>query len=347
VHRLPVHALDEWKAAFGTVIDFGSPEAWYGDNWRFMADFLLSKTNEAAYVLPISFTQTGVAADGRPRFSGNTNDFLLTNANEKGSSRVVSLALSKDYGNGIDWGLGYAYTDADDVNPMTSSVAFSNFINFQTYNPVDPETGTSDYVIPHRFTFNLNVRKEFVENYATKFSLYGTANEGSPYSYTIGSNNAFDPSFGNRRALAYIPTGVNDPVIAPTSNAAAVQALNAFISGSDELNDERGTIIGRNTANDPWRSRFDIRIAQEFPGLRADDRTEAFVVVRNIGNLINDDWGLLKEHGFPGSAALYNISGVDSQGRLIITSFNSNVDRASTINSASLWQVRLGVKYKF
>ena len=350
----PVNALDpnfeipsEWKAALGTVIDFGSPEAWYGDNWRFMADFLLSKTNEAAYVLPISYVQTGVAADGRPQFSGNTNDFLLTNADEKGSARVVSLALSKDYGNGIDWGLGYAYTDAEDVNPMTSSVAFSNFINFQTYNPVDPETGISDYVIPHRFTFNLNIRKEFIENYATKMSLYGTANEGSPYSYTIGQNNAFDPSFNNRRALAYIPTGITDPVLSPLSNAGAVQALNDFISGSDELQNERGGIIGRNTANDPWRSRFDIRLAQEFPGLRADDRTEAFVVVRNVGNLLNDEWGLLKEHGFPGSAALYNISGLDPQGRLIVTGFNSNVDTASTINSASLWQVRLGVKYKF
>jgi len=350
----PVNALDpnfeipsEWKAALGTVIDFGSADAWYGDNWRFMADFLLSKTNEAAYVLPISFVQTGVAADGRPRFSGNTNDFLLTNADEKGSSRVVSLALSKDYDNGIDWGVGYAYTDAEDVNPMTSSVAFSNFINFQTYNPVDPETGTSDYVIPHRFTFNLNIRKEFVENYATKVSLFGTANEGSPYSYTIGSNNAFDPSFGNRRALAYIPTGVSDPVLSPLSNAAAVQALNDFIAGSDELSDERGGIIDRNSANDPWRSRFDIRLAQEFPGLRADDRTEAFVVVRNVGNLLNDEWGLLKEHGFPGSAALYNISGLDSEGRLIVTGFNSNVDTASTINAASLWQVRVGVKYKF
>ena len=70
-------------------------------------------------------------------------------------------------------------------------------------------------------------------------------------------------------------------------------------------------------------------------------------MVRNVGNLLNDEWGLLKEHGFPGSAALYNISGLDPQGRLIVTGFNSNVDRASTINSASLWQVRLGVKYKF
>lgn len=355
----PVNALDpdfkipsEWKAAFGTVIDFGSADAWYGDDWRLMLDFLVSKTNEAAYILPISWTPatTGAgprAADGRPRYVGNTNDFLLTNADEKGWARTVSVALSKDYNNGIDWAAGYAFTQAKDVNPMTSSVAFSNFSNFQTFDPLDPELGTSDYVIPHRFTFNLNFRKEFFGEYATKASLFATANEGAPYSYTIGSNSAFTPFTNSQRELAYIPTGINDPVLAPTSNAGAVAALVDFINNNSELRDAKGGIIDRNTENDPWRTRFDIRLAQEFPGLRANDRTEAFMVIRNVGNLLNDEWGVMREHGFPGNAQLYGISGLDAQGRLVVTSFNPTVDLAQPINSASLWQIRLGVKYKF
>ncbi|MCU0731152.1 MAG: cell envelope biogenesis protein OmpA, partial [Hyphomonas sp.] len=239
------------------------------------------------------------------------------------------------------------FTQGKDANPMTSSVAFSNFSNFQTYDPLDPELATSDYVIPHRFTFNLNFRKEFIENYASKLSLFATANEGAPYSYTIGSNSAFTPFTNSRRELAYIPTGITDPVIAPTSNAGAVAALVDFINNNSELRDAKGGIIDRNSANDPWRSRFDIRIAQELPGLMADHRTEAFMVIRNVGNLLNDEWGVLREHGFPGNAELYGISGIDSQGRLVINSFNPTVDRAQPINSASLWQIRLGVKYKF
>ena len=350
----PVNALDpdfeipsEWKAAFGTVIDFGAADQWYGDDWRLMLDLLVSRTNEAAYVLPISFVQTRVAADGRPVYTGNTNDFLLTNAEEKGWARTVSAGLSKEYDNGIDWTAGYAYTQAKDVNPMTSSVAFSNWSNVQTYDPVNMDLGNSDYVIPHRFTFNLNFRKEFFGEYATKASLFATANEGAPYSYTIGSTNAFTVGNNSSRNLAYIPNGITDPVISPSSNAAVVQSLVNFINGNSDLRDMRGSIAERNSQTDPWRSRFDIRFAQEFPGLRADDRTEAFVVVRNVGNLINEDWGLLKEHGFPGNAQLYGISGIDAQGRLIITSFSPRVDQATTINSASLWQVRLGVKYKF
>jgi hypothetical protein len=155
----------------------------------------------------------------------------------------------------------------------------------------------------------------------------------------VGNNSA--------RNLAYIPTGINDPVIAPTSNAAAVAALVNFINGNEDLREMRGGIAERNSQTDPWRSRFDIRLAQEFPGLRADDRTEAFVVIRNVGNLLNDEWGVMKEHGFPGNAQLYSISGIDAQGRLVINSFSPTVDRASAINSASLWQVRVGLKYKF
>lgn len=350
----PVNALDpnfkipsEWKAALGTVIDFGAPDMWYGDDWRLMLDFLVSKTNEAAYVTPISFRQTRTAADGRPVYTGNTNDFLLTNAEEKGWARTVSVGLSKDYGNGIDWTAGYAFTQAKDVNPMTSSVAFSNWANVQTFDPLNMDLGNSDYVIPHRFTFNLNLRKNFFGEYATKASLFATANEGAPYSYTIGNTNAFTVGNNSSRNLAYIPTGINDPVIAPNSNAVAVQNLVNYINSNSDLSAMRGTIADRNSQTDPWRSRFDIRLAQEFPGLRADDRTEAFVVIRNVGNLLNDDWGVLKEHGFPGNAQLYGISGIDAQGRLVITSFSPTVDNASPINSASLWQVRVGVKYTF
>ena len=59
----------------------------------------------------------------------------------------------------------------------------------------------------------------------------------------------------------------------------------------------------------------------------------------------------MREHGFPALASLYNVTGVDSQGRYIIgpnsTTSNYNPD-ADTINiDASLWQVRIGARYDF
>jgi hypothetical protein len=350
----PVNAIDpnfeipsEWKFALGTVIDFDSANPIIGSDWRIMADVLYTKTNEAALAQPISWTQTGTAPDGRPIFAGNTNDFLLTNTEEKGKALVLSLGVSKQYDNGMDWSLGYAYTDAKDANPMTSSVAFSNFVNFATDNAYQPDLGTSDYEVAHRLTFQFNYEKDFINNLTTRASLFGTANEGAPYSYTFGTNSGiFSPLFNNGRALAYIPQGPADSNISPLSDPTAVAALNQFVSENKDLWDYRGGVIERNSVADDWWTKFDLRLSQELPGLRENDRTEAFVVIENLGNLLNDEWGILREHGFPGNAALYDISGI-VDGQYVISGFNADADRDRIVNSASLWQVHFGVKYKF
>ena len=350
-----VNALDpdfklpsEWKFALGTVVDFGSPNRWIGDDWRLQADFLYSKVEESAVVVPIGYVQSDTAPDGRPIYgsASNTNDFLLTNADDKGRTYVYSVALSKDYGNGIDWSLGYAYTDAKDTNPMTSSVAFSNFSNFTTSDPVNITTATSDYEIAHRITMRLNMEKEFVQDFPTRLSVVGTANEGAPYSYTFGRNSLFESRFTSSRQLAYIPTGVDDPLISPLSNAQAVADLIDFINSNDDLSDMKGSIADRNGSADDWWTKFDLKLTQDLPGLRSGDKTQAFLTIENLGNLLNDDWGLLREHGFPGNAELYNVSGINN-GQYVISSFNSSADSDSIVVSPSLWQIHFGLKYEF
>lgn len=351
-----VNALDpdfeipsEWKFAFGAVADVDTGLPVLGNGLRVMADILYSKTNESAVVVPIGYVQSGTAPDGRPIYgsASNTNDFLLKNADEKGQVLVLSAGISQEYDNGIDWALGYAYTDAEDTNPMTSSVAFSNFANYATYDPVNITTATSDYEVAHRFTLQLNYEKEFFKDLSTRASLFGTANEGAPYSYAFTRNSLFESRFTSSRQLAYIPTGVSDPLISPLSNQAAVEALNAFISRTRDLSDYRGSIAERNSQADDWWTKFDLRLAQELPGFRPDDKAEAFITIENVGNLLNPEWGILREHGFPGTAELYTVSGLDTQNRYIISAFNSGADNDSIVVSPSLWQVHFGVKYKF
>ena len=310
-----------------------------------MADILYSKTNEAAQVVPLSYVQSGTAPDGRPIYSGSTSDFLLTNAKEKGSALVLSLGLSQQYDNGIDWALGYAYTDAKDSNPMTSSVAYSNFANYATYDPVNPSLGTSDYEVAHRFTLQFNYAKEYINDLETRVSLFGTANEGAPYSYTLGYGSTIEAPFRNSRQLAYIPTGIADPLIAASSDQDAVAALVNFIENNDDLRNARGSIFTRNDAADDWWTKFDLKLSQELPGLRAQDRTEAWITIENLGNLLNSDWGILREHGFPGDAELYDATIVNGQYQ--ITSFNGDADSDRIVVSPSLWQVHFGIKYKF
>ena len=354
-----VNALDpdfeipsQWKLALGTTIDFDTGLPFIGDAWTLNADLLLAQAKEAAIVIPLGYTVARTAADGRPIYAGNTNDFLLTNPEKKPFSQVASLSLHKEFDFGVDATVGYAYTNARDVNPMTSSVAFSNFSNYSTRDPVNVPLATSDYENTHRITFNLNWDLEWAPGWDTKFSLFGAAAQGAPYSYTVGNatfanTNAFESAFSSTRQLAYIPTSANDPIIAPTSNAAAVTALIDYINRSDVLSDLKGGIAPRNIADDDWYTKFDLKISQDFPGFMGEDSFEGFVMIENLGNLLNDSWGIQREHGFPGNAVLYGISSIDAQGRYVISSFNPNVDQDSIIVGSSLWNVRAGVKYDF
>ncbi|MEZ6029413.1 MAG: TonB-dependent receptor [Hyphomonadaceae bacterium] len=354
-----VNALDpdfeipsQWKLALGTTINYDSDIPWIGDAWTLNADLLLTEAKEAATVVPLGYTLTRFTADGRPIYGGNTRDFMLTNTEKKPFSQVVSFALSKETDFGLDWTLGYAYTNARDVNPMTSSVAFSNFSNYVTRDPLNASLATSDYETTHRITLNMNYDLDWAPDWSTRFSLFGFAVEGAPYSYVIGSTtfgntSVFESAFSSRRQLAYIPTDINDPNIAPTSNAAAVSALMDFINSNDDLSDYKGGIAPRNIANDDWYSRFDLKITQTFPGFLEGDKLEGFLLIENLGNLLNDGWGIQREHGFPGNATLYGVSSIDAQGRYVISSFNPAADNDSIIVGSSLWNVRVGMKYEF
>ncbi|MBK8837999.1 MAG: TonB-dependent receptor [Hyphomonadaceae bacterium] len=342
-----------WRYALGATwnLDTGSMLGILGGDYRIDADVLYAQTDNAPVILPLGYVSAGKFIDGRPRYTGNTNDFLLSNSDRKSDNWVYSLSVHKDYDFGLDWTLGYAHVYGNETNPMTSSVAFSNFENAARYDIINMPLDRSDYVVPHRFSFNVNYELELMENFPTKFSLGGYAQEGLPYSYTMATNTSttgFEPYTNSiNRTLAYIPTGVADPFISPSSNAGAVQRLNDYISSNDRLSDYRGQIAPRNIANDDWIARVDFKLSQAIPGFAEGHQAEAFMVIQNIGNLMNPNWGIVREHGFPALASLYTVSGVDSQGRYIISANQTNPD-ADTINvDASLWQVRFGARYDF
>ena len=84
----------------------------------------------------------------------------------------------------------------------------------------------------------------------------------------------------------------------------------------------------RNDKTSSWWGKVDLRLEQEFPGFRAEDRTSAFIVIDNFTNLLNDEWGILREADFP-----------------LLVEQGSPAE--SRVGDASLWEVRLGVRYEF
>lgn len=362
-----VNALDpdfdipaEWKFALGATWWVNLPML--GEGVRLDADLLYSEAQNAAIYKDATLEQIATMADGRPVYrsidrsdpdcvnptaaacsSRNFNqDFILTNT-DGGSQTVASVSATQSYDWGFDWTLGYAYTKAENVTPMTSSVAFSNFASIAVFDPNNPDVATSNYEIPHRFTMQLNYERAFFGDYDTRFTLFGRTNKGRPFSYvfTDDDGDVFGDGIDNRHLL-YIPTGPSDPnvIFAPGFDTTA---FFDFVEANG-LGEYAGRSLPRNSQDGDWWTKFDLRIEQELPGLMAGHKTSAFMVIENVGNLLNDEWGVLREASFPLAQDVVDVGRSGSQ--YVFEEFFTPAGQTRVVD-ASLWEVRLGLRYSF
>ena len=362
-----VNALDphfsipkEWKFAIGATWDFDA--GFLGSDYRLMVDYLLTNKEDSAIIVNAALEQVGTAPDGRPIYRSidrsdpdcvdptspdcaNRNfneDFILTNAKNDGDAKVLSIGLSKSYDWGLDWQFGYAYTESTDVNPMTSSVAFSNYVNVSVDDPNNPSKARSNYMIPNRFTLRANYRRAFFGDYLTKFTLFGRVNEGRPFSANFVDGGDIFGDTLNGRHLLYIPSGPNDPnvVYGPDFDQ---QAFFDYLAQSG-LDKYAGRIAPRNAMTSSWWHKYDIRIEQELPGFMPEHNFAAFLVIENVGNLLNDDWGVLKEQSFPRNQQVVGFELENNQ--YVYNNFFSPAPQAR-VADASLWNIVIGVRYNF
>ncbi|WP_299080147.1 TonB-dependent receptor [uncultured Paraglaciecola sp.] len=326
----------EWKYSLGLTYVSDS-------DYVVTVDLMHTEKQDSPIVKSLSSVVVDAAPDGRPiydRLDGRfvNNDLILTNVKGiNGSSTILSSSIDKSYDNGIDATLGYAYVRATDVSPMTSSTAGSNFGNVAVVDFNRPKLSTSDYETRHRFTLNLGYNTELIDGYNTRFSLFGTANEGRPYSYVYSDARMFEDS-NSFRSLIYVPTESDSKVVyGPDFD---LEAFNALIEAEDLT---RGEIAGRNSRASDWWVKFDARVEQELPGFMEGHKASAFLVIKNLGNMLNDDWGVLKQGSFVGDDIIE--ASINDQGQY---SYNEFLPfEQSVVRSPSLWEVRVGVKYKF
>jgi hypothetical protein len=257
----------DWKFNLGaTYVPEVALPGFLGGEYTINLDLLASFSQDTAIILRGDLEEDGgTVANGAPSFdSVREASFVLTNAeDENNRSLTISGAVAKSYDNGIDWSLGYAWNDAEDVQPMTSSVAFSNYTNRAFFNPQAEELATSNYNTEHRFVGRFGYEKAFFGDYATRLSLVGLADSGRPYS--IGTQDA--GFFG----------------------------FNPFIDDALVL-DNPGD---RNAEDGSWFAKVDMRLEQEFPGVLEGHKTSAFILVDNLTNLISDEWGVQRRVPFP------------------------------------------------
>ena len=174
---------------------------------------------------------------------------------------------------------------------MTSSVAFSNYQNRAFRDPQEQEESTSNYSIKHRFTAATTWRTTLFNRLPSVFSLYGQYNSGRPYSVTQNGNSVYN----------FTPF---------------LEGSNVLVPGSDRNGQEGSS----------W-FKIDARLDVGIPLFTDTDRLGFFMIIDNLTNLINDDWGVLKQHAFPRTVE-----------------FGTPEPR---IGDASRYEIRFGLRYDF
>ncbi len=323
---------NELKIALGATIDL--PKGFTLDT-----DLLYSIQRDSAVYRDIAQQVTGFTAAGSPILSNvvGSENFMLTNSNRDADTLVLSASVNKKWDNGLETTFGYAYTDAEDISGMNSSVAFSNFTNVATLNPNDPLPGTSEFETQNRFTFRLNYKTELFSNLQSSVSVYGVYKDGQSTSFSQ-SGDGVEANNRNRRSLLYVPMSNDGAVV--YDERFDRQAFDSFIS-SEGL--ARGQFVRRGSASSRSSGRIDLRIDQELPGF-GGLKPKVFLKINNVLNMLSSDWGAQYDAAFVSEQVVE--SSVNGAGQFVFEKFNTP-ETTDLLDDISVWAARIGLEVRF
>ena len=337
---------------------------------------LYSKTLNGVTFENINLVQTGESAYGRPIYGGTvsnrfTNAILMGNTS-KGYEYSLTGQLQRRVAEGVGGSFSYTYNRAQSVNSATSSRAISNWTYNENFDVNDPQLGTPDFEVRHRFlgTLNYNLAWGRVlglesDRLSTSFGIVYEGRSGEPFSWIYNGNANSDTGAGaSENDLVFVPATQSDVVL----ESGNWQLLDAFIENQPALDEARGEAVERGSARGPWQHIVDVRLSQQFETFEGQ-RIELIANVENALNLLNDEWGRIRRPGFNNEFAwsfngYVQESDVGSRlaGRVITEddigkpriSFSESTARDALTgetlginNIFSRWRLRLGVRYTF
>ncbi len=312
-------------------------------------EFNETKTLEATWYQDLNLKQIGTTPDGRILYGGAANRnsasfvnvFLMKNT-KKGEAQQGTVKLQKPWKNHWFASISYTYGTSQDVSPVTSSTAGSNFGGRIVYNN-DDTVGRSNYEVRHRVLATLEKDFYFVKNYRTVASLVFETRSGRPFSYVF-SNDANGDAANQSNDLFYVPTGPSDPKVVFTTQAQSDNFF-AWLAGNKDLNRFAGQVVPRNSGTSRFIHQADLHIQQEIP-IWGNVKGELFYDILNFGNLLNSHWGRYSAVNFP-----YNYfvaSGVANTTTNQYTYTYTSTPRGQTMGTdLSRWQMQGGVQVKF
>jgi hypothetical protein len=307
-----------------------------------------------------------VVNPGYGAIGGGVLDLRNTGANYAYS---ISGTLRKRFASSWEATAGYTYLQSKTVADLTSSVALSNWRFGRVYSGLEnsTEVGTSAFEIPHRFVASVSYTAPW-KNFPTDITLFYQGQSGTPYAYIY-------TGAGNRGDLNADGFNGNDPVYIPTdatntseilfeqftqgttvvTAAEQAAAFNAFIQGTPCLNNQRGTIMRRNSCRNGFFHQLDLSVRQSLPAIKGQ-RLSLQAEVYNFLNLIDSDWGKAKYANSnalaPGTNPQVNLLEHRGQvGDVPVVRFNPGLTADNRLQNlqgaAAFWQAQFTLRYAF
>ncbi len=251
-----------------------------------------------------------------------------------------TLQLQKRFGNGVELGLAYTYTNSMDRMSSPGDFASIN-IAFTSVDGTlaDRRLATSLYSVPNKITFvgafNLPLR--------FRFSLFYNGFSGSPYNFRVqGDANADGITVGGAPAA-------NDPVYVPRDQADISLAapgqwgsLNTYITNHSCLQDQRGQLQRRNSCRNGWVNLMNARLSTVIPTAKGQS-IELMLDVFNVLNVLNGTWGV--QRATEGTLILRMV-GYDEVNQRGVYEFQTRDTQVWDVE-ASRWRLQLGARYVF
>lgn len=300
-------------------------------------------------------------ATGDNRYNRNTaySDVYLIENTDKGKTQQFTVSLSKPFSEGGEWSwnLGYTYTHATEVGSLTSSTASSGWGYQYAFDANSETENTSRYEIKDRISGSLNWEHKFFGDYKTRVGLVYEGRSGRPYSYVYNGDANGDGRTTND--LFYVPKGPGDVLFGSLSSTGAFTANPAlekqffdWLAQNPQLAKYAGSYAPANGFRSSWINTFDLHVSQQLPGFFKGHKSEVWVDIQNVGNLLNKKWGRIYDYGFFADARVANLQGIYNGKYVYNTLYTdqpsaANADADGFNTGVSQWSLNLGVRYEF
>jgi hypothetical protein len=354
-------------------VDYDADLGPFGDGWLLGANLLYGNVLQAYSWTDIRTVPIGTLPDGRLRYNllagqaATTNQDLLMTNDTRGRSYIGVVRFEKAWDFGLKIGGSYTRSDVKDVNAITSATAGSLYGNNAMINSNGAAYGRSIYEITDQWKFDIGFKTELFGDNETRFNLFGEYRSGRPYSLTLlDATGGRSPVFGTvgtgGNPLLYVPT-LNDPKVSFATTADETN-FNALVARFG-LEKFRGSILPKNSQTSPDFFKVDLNVSQELPLFVGGAKLKLFADVENVLNLIDSDWGALRQVPFSYTAGVATVqclstptatgtapaAGVVNTGTTqTCAQYRYSTVRDPNINLVarqSLYGIRVGVKVSF